>query len=87
MDTLLSLLKFLETDNSVTPQEFLSNEHPIVKAIEHVAEGVLIVDGTEWEVAMDVLKEKGYRVFPVERDRFGWLIGGISTKKGVVTYG
>ena len=30
---------------------------------------------------------KNYSVFPVEVDRFGWLIGGIETEKGVITFG
>jgi hypothetical protein len=34
-----------------------------------------------------ILKENGFDVFPVERDSFGWLIGGIRTEKGIITYG
>ena len=30
---------------------------------------------------------KNYNVFPIEQDRFGWLIGGIETEKGVITFG
>lgn len=29
----------------------------------------------------------GYHVYPGEKDSFGWLIGCIRTKKGVLTYG
>ena len=30
---------------------------------------------------------KNYNVFSIEQDRFGWLIGGIETEKGVITFG
>lgn len=33
------------------------------------------------------VKEAGFWVFPVEQDSFGWLIGGIETKHGCVTFG
>jgi len=35
----------------------------------------------------DILAEHGFSVFPGERDRFGWLIGCIQTKKGIIVYG
>ena len=30
---------------------------------------------------------KSLDVFPIEEDRFGWLLGGIRTKKGLITFG
>jgi hypothetical protein len=30
---------------------------------------------------------KSLEVFPIEQDRFGWLLGGIRTKKGLITFG
>jgi hypothetical protein len=33
------------------------------------------------------MKNSNYDVFPIERDRFGWLIGGIQTSKGIIAYG
>jgi len=36
---------------------------------------------------MRILADKGFRVFPVEKDSFGWLVGGIMTKKGILTFG
>jgi hypothetical protein len=33
------------------------------------------------------LQSKGYLVYALEKDRFGWLIGGIETRKGIIAYG
>ncbi len=85
MDTLLLLLKQIEDDSSVTttPDDILPN-----REIEDIANRVLITDDGEcdWD-AIDILKQNGFRVIPIERDRFGWIIGGILTKKGIITYG
>jgi hypothetical protein len=53
-----------------------------------MAENVLITPNghCNWD-AIDVLRDAGYMVFPVERDRFGWLIGGIQTTVGILVYG
>lgn len=33
-----------------------------------------------WDM-VDEYKRRGYRVFPVERDSFGWLIGAVEDNK------
>ena len=88
MDKLIQLLKRLEKDDTIVFQEFLNSGHPTIDEIERTAVKLLICErgGPDWD-AMAFLKKRGYPVFPVEQDRFGWLIGGISTTKGVVTYG
>ncbi len=35
----------------------------------------------------DIIRQSGRNLFPVEKDSFGWLIGGISTSKGTLTFG
>ena len=32
-------------------------------------------------------KNKTLEVYPIEQDGFGWLMGGIRTKKGLITFG
>jgi hypothetical protein len=53
-----------------------------------LADDVLITAKGEcnWD-NIEILKDAGYDVFPLERDRFGWLVAGIQTSKGIVTYG
>ena len=89
MDDLLKLLTALESAEEITEAyEFLSLDIPLVGEISRRAEELLITPkgDCDWE-RIEHLASIGYAVFPVERDGFGWLIGGISTKKGVITYG
>jgi len=89
MDDLIKLLKTLEDMTELDgTHEFLSLDIPIVAELSSLAESLLITDGghCNWE-NIDTLREYGYPPFPVEKDGFGWLIGGIPTEKGVITYG
>ena len=89
MDDLLNLLKALESAAEIDDtREFLSLDIPIVAEISRRAEELLITGGghCDWE-RIEVLATEGYPAFPIEKDGFGWLIGGISTSKGVITYG
>lgn len=88
METLLKLLKALEDAEEIEDTEFLSFNIPIVSEISRRAEQLLITKtgGCDWE-RIETLASHGYHAFPIERDSFGWLIGGIQTLKGVITYG
>ena len=89
MDHLINLLKKLEADETLIPvDECITDHHPLVDEISNKAELYLITNGgfCNWE-NINILKEVGYSVFPLERDSFGWLIGGISTSKGIIAYG
>lgn len=89
MEGLLELLKALESATEIDgTHEFLSLDIPIVAEISRRAEELLITsDGNcDWG-NMATVYDHGFRVFPVERDSFGWVLGGISTTKGVITYG
>lgn len=89
MESFLSLLKTLEEDECIEESDFcLSQEIPIVSEISHLADDFLIDGGgrCNWE-NIHLLEDYGYQVFPLERDNFGWLVGGIQTQKGVIAYG
>lgn len=60
----------------------------VCDAVNVIACELLITDGgsVNYENTR-VLEENGFHVFPVERDSFGWLVGGIRTTKGVTTFG
>ena len=80
-------LDSLEKDDSVGMADILSPQHPIVLYIQHLAEQHLIKDGKCNIEMMEYLRNQGYWVFPLEQDSFGWLVGAISTIKGIITYG
>lgn len=46
-----------------------------------------IINGRPNFVAINEMAKIGFQVYPVERDSFGWLIGGVKTNKGVITFG
>jgi hypothetical protein len=91
MDRLIELLKEIDADVSLSDRNTDAViSHPNAIEIESLANDVLIADdgtaGCNW-LNIEHLKSLGWPVFPLERDRFGWLIGGIQTKKGVIAYG
>ena len=88
MDNLINLLKKLESDDTIESKDILDSGNSLVDDISCEAESLLITDNgyCNWE-NIETLKDAGYSVFPIERDSFGWIIGGISTSKGVVAYG
>lgn len=89
MDHLINLLKALESDDTLIPvEECITEHHPLVEEIVGLADDLLITTNgvCNW-TRINMLKNIGYNVFPLERDSFGWLIGGISTSKGIIAYG
>lgn len=85
MEALIQLLRNFEDDKTEVHDmdDFVMN-----KEVEEAACCLLIdSDGNcNWS-NISVLKTAGFNVIPVERDRFGWLVGGIITKNGIITYG
>ena len=85
MDELIHLLQQFENDTSLNYEEdeFISNTEAGA-----CASGILIDEHgqCDWE-NINILETKGFCVIPIEKDSFGWLVGGIVTKKGIITYG
>lgn len=56
--------------------------------IESLAEELLIKDNGQCDWSnIDKLKEAGFDVYAGDEDSFGWRIGFIETKNGIVVYG
>ena len=88
---IIAKIKELEANEKIPAKRdtFLSNEVcSEVSEISALAEKHLITFTGEcnWE-EIQILNDAGYRVFAVEQDRYGWLLGAIHTKKGIITYG
>ena len=87
MERLIELLREIESDATLPNDMDAVISHPAAIEIEALAPSLLILEGGRINQSnMDELSDLGWGVFPVERDGFGWLIGGIQTKKGVITY-
>jgi len=87
MDRINFLVKWIEMSD-INPSEYLSHECPEVAEVVELANKHLITDKGQcnW-YNINFLKNAGIDIFPVERDSFGWMLGGILTSKGVIVYG
>ena len=89
MEKLINLLEEIDkSDLEDNYDERLSDDIELVANIVELATSELIDDNGHcmWD-NHEVLKKRGFSVFCGERDRFGWLVGCIQTKKGVISYG
>lgn len=68
--------------------EYLPADNEFVLLAKRVADDLLIEANSQpnW-YNIEELRYSGYDVFAIEQDRFGWLIGGIQTSKGILTFG
>jgi hypothetical protein len=89
-DLLINTLKSIETDESITKRLYLINtNNSLVLEAEKLASEVLINEratGVNYSMVQK-MEEKGYDVFPGEKDSFGWLSACIQTKKGTIVFG
>lgn len=90
MDEFIELLEQLEsyTDVLLNESNLIIDSREIVNTLEMLAITLLINDNgsCNWENIRH-LENVGYSVFPIEKDSFGWLIGGIQTSRGIISYG
>ena len=88
MERLVHLLREVE-ESAITPQEYLEeSHHSAVPLLKRLLEQVLITakGNLDWDAKSD-LETHGFRCFPVEQDRFGWIVGAVDTEKGAITFG
>lgn len=92
VDKLVEALKKIEESKEVKEKQYLTNGyfsdlHPLIQEARNLACDALISKSgcCNWD-NINKLKESGYKVFPGERDSFGWLTGCIRTSKGIVVF-
>lgn len=83
METLIASLRSLEADDYIERDDIL-DDYDVVRDIRNQLEALLIP--VDWERILH-LRRYGYRVFPFEYDSWGWLIGAVQTKKGIILFG
>ena len=80
MDQLITILKAIES--SEAPDDALFTE------AEDLANCLLIRDNGSRNYDNEIiLRDLGFYVKCLEKDSFGWLVGGIETSHGFVQYG
>jgi hypothetical protein len=84
VDYLVQVLQKYAKMNTLTDIEY----NQMYRQVKNAANQVLIGDKGEcvWE-HHQVLEDAGFSVFPLERDSFGWLVGGIETHHGIIDFG
>jgi hypothetical protein len=89
-ERLIELLKQIEDNADIEDYkgDIIPATNIMVQEASYTADQLLISShgDVNWDM-IDVLNKDGYYVFPLERDRFGWLVGGIATKKGTIAFG
>jgi hypothetical protein len=89
MEQLATLVQELEASD-LDPRPYLQDEdHPNVQIVGILLETIFITPGGNIDLdARDKLREMyGYELYAVERDDWGWILGGLRTKKGTITFG
>lgn len=87
MEGFIIILKMIE-DTVDEESEYLPGDNEFVLLARGVADDLLIAKNghPNWD-SIEELRNLGYDVFAIERDSFGWLIGGVQTSKGILTFG
>jgi hypothetical protein len=83
----IELIKNINTLD-IPETEYVSQPKDIVSNISDIANVLFITEEghVNYENLVKV-KSQGVYIFPLEQDRFGWLVGGVQTDKGIITFG
>ena len=89
---LVAALRAIEACQDFEPTEdrdyIMEEFHPLVQRAVNLAYDTLITPAGNRNYLNECkLGEAGFHVFALEKDRFGWLAGGITTLKGIIAYG
>ena len=94
IDLLILLLKEIDADSSilVINSEYTCS-HPLVNAAKYVAHECLSYGSSHGCIAngcveanKDTILRAGFRVFPNDISRYGWVTGYIILSRGIITY-
>jgi len=85
-DLLVQLLTKIDNEESITVvNEQYDRTHPLIAAVIYIADDYLTTESGYYNI--HELKKVGFDIYPVEQDRFGWLMGGIRLRRGVIVFG
>lgn len=78
VEVLIQILNLIDNDEHLDIDD-KRNVHPLVEAVVYLATECLTIDDNYPNIQR--LKNAGYKVYPAEQDRFGWLTGWIQMNK------
>ncbi len=80
VSVIIHLLKKIDEDENIDIKN-----HTLVKTVIYLADDYLT--GNENFKNIITIRESGFDVFAGEQDRFGWLVGCIRLKRGIIMFG
>lgn len=89
MERLVVLIQEVEA-STVRQQPYLTeSDHRLVPIIANMLQELFITAGghMDFDAKDKFMEEYGYELYPVEHDRWGWVLGGLQTKKGTIVFG
>lgn len=89
MDSFIELLQAIEKNDEIKIYgDYYDSQHEDIRKAASMACDYLICDDghCNWD-NIEILEDIGIRVFAGEQDRFGWVIGCIGLKNGIIVYG
>lgn len=89
MEALVALIQELENSDLQERPYLTADDHPNVPKITHMLEQIFITAGghMNYDLKDKFMDVYGYEMYPVEHDRWGWILGGLMTNKGTITFG
>ena len=81
VSVIIHLLKMIDKDETID----IKKPHPLIDAVIYLADDCLT--GNENFKNIVIIREAGFDVYAGEQDRFGWLVGCIELKRGVIMFG
>jgi hypothetical protein len=89
MDRLVTFIRELENSEMRVRQFLDESDHAVVPIIARMLEEIFITAGgnMDYDKKDEFLIQYGYELYPVEHDRFGWVLGGLRTSKGTIVFG
>lgn len=86
INKIIGLLKIIDSDETISLDNEEGPRNPLISSVIYLADEYLTceIDGKQ---GIQEIKNAGFDVFPGEQDRFGWLIGCIQMKRGIIMFG
>ena len=84
IEVLIKLLQLIDSNETIDIDN-TRDVHPLVEAVVYLASECLVTDNNYDNIQL--LKIAGYKVYPGERDSFGWLTGWVELKRGQILFG
>ena len=86
MDEFIKLINFINTSD-IKEEEYLYEPADLIENVRQQAIILFITEEGRCNFEnISQARQLGVDIIPLEQDRFGWLIGGIVTKKGIIHF-